>query len=51
MLAALESPSLRAAKLTVSDVADLSRYAIPLSANPLISLFGVSLATLLSSTL
>jgi len=52
MLAALESPSVRAAEAhCIGRWRVLSRYALPLSANPLISLFGVSLATLLSSTL
>jgi len=52
MLAALESPSVRAAEAHgIGRWRVLSRYALPLSANPLISLFGVSLATLLSSTL
>jgi peptide/nickel transport system permease protein len=52
MLAALESPSVRAAEAHgIGRWRILSRYALPLSANPLISLFGVSLATLLSSTL
>ena len=52
MVAALESPSVRAAEahgIRWSRI--FYRYALPLSANPLISLFGVSLATLLSSTL
>ena len=52
MLAALESPSVRAAEAHgIGRWRVLSLYALPLSANPLISLFGVSLATLLSSTL
>jgi peptide/nickel transport system permease protein len=52
MLSALESPSIRAAEAHgISRWRILYRYALPLSANPLISLFGVSLATLLSSTL
>ena len=52
MLAALESPSVRAAEAHgIGRWRIVYRYALPLSANPLISLFGVSLATLLSSTL
>ena len=52
MAAALESPSVRAAEAHgIGRRRILYRYAAPLSANPLISLFGISLATLLSSTL
>jgi peptide/nickel transport system permease protein len=52
MLSAFQSPSVRAADAHgISRWRILYRYALPLSANPLISLFGVSLATLLSSTL
>ncbi len=52
MSTALESPAVRAAQAHgIGEWRILFRYALPLSANPLISLFGVSLATLLSSTL
>jgi peptide/nickel transport system permease protein len=50
--AALESPAVLAAEAHgIGRWRIVYRYALPLSANPLISLFGVSLATLLSSTL
>ena len=52
MSAALESPSVAAAKahgIVASRI--VLRYAMPLAANPIITLFGISLATLLSSTL
>jgi|tagenome__1003787_1003787.scaffolds.fasta_scaffold20985977_5 peptide/nickel transport system permease protein len=52
MSSALDSPSVRAAEAHgIGPWRIVYRYAFPLSANPLISLFGVSLATLLSSTL
>lgn len=52
MLAALESSAVRAAEAHgIGRWRILYRYALPLAANPLITLFGVSLATLLSSTL
>jgi peptide/nickel transport system permease protein len=52
MVAALEAPSVRAARAHgIARQRILYRYALPLSASPLISLFGISLATLLSSTL
>jgi peptide/nickel transport system permease protein len=52
MSAALDSSSVKAAETHgIGPWQIVFRYALPLSANPLISLFGVSLATLLSSTL
>jgi peptide/nickel transport system permease protein len=52
MVAALDAPSVQSARAHgIKPLRILFRYALPLSANPLISLFGISLATLLSSTL
>ena len=52
MVVALESPSVAAAKAHgIASRRIIVRYALPLAANPLITLFGISLATLLSATL
>jgi peptide/nickel transport system permease protein len=52
MLDALESPFIRAARgHGISQRRLLFRYALPVAANPLISLFGLSLGTMLSASL
>ena len=52
MIEALESPFVRAARgHGVPRVRILFRYALPVAANPLISLAGLSVATLLSASL
>jgi len=52
MIEVLEAPFIRAARAHgISEARVLFRYALPVAANPLISLFGFSLATLLSASL
>ena len=52
MLEALKSPFIRAARgHGISQRRLLFRYALPVAANPLISLFGLSLGTMLSASL
>ncbi len=52
MIEAMQAPSVQAARgLGLRRSRILFGYALPLAANPLISLFGLSLATLLSSSL
>lgn len=52
MIEALEAPFLRAARAHgIPRLRLLLRYALPVAANPLISLFGFSVATLLSASL
>lgn len=51
MIEALESPFLRAARgHGISPVRLVFRYALPVASNPLISLFGFSVATMLSAS-
>jgi peptide/nickel transport system permease protein len=52
MIEVLEAPFIRAARAHgISELRVLLRYALPVAANPLISLFGFSVATLLSTSL
>jgi peptide/nickel transport system permease protein len=52
MIEVLEAPFIRAARAHgVPELRVLLRYALPVAANPLISLFGLSLATMLSASL
>jgi peptide/nickel transport system permease protein len=52
MIEALESPFMRAARgLGIPRVRLLFRYALPAASNPLISLFGFSVATMLSTSM
>lgn len=52
MIEALEAPFIRAARAHgITEGRVLMRYALPVAANPLISLFGFSLATMLSASL
>jgi peptide/nickel transport system permease protein len=48
----LQAPFIRAARAhVISEYRTLLRYALPVAANPLISLFGFSVATMLSASL
>ena len=52
MIEVLEAPFIRAARAHgISELRVLLRYALPVAANPLISLFGFSVATMLSASL
>jgi peptide/nickel transport system permease protein len=52
MIEALEAPFIRAARAHgIGELRVLLRYALPVAANPLISLFGFSVATMLSASL
>jgi peptide/nickel transport system permease protein len=52
MIEVLEAPFIRTARAHgISELRVLLRYALPVAANPLISLFGFSVATLLSTSL
>jgi peptide/nickel transport system permease protein len=52
MIEVLEAPFIRAARAHgISELRVLLRYALPAAANPLISLFGFSVATMLSASL
>jgi peptide/nickel transport system permease protein len=52
MIEVLEAPFIRAARAHgISEPRVLLRYALPVAANPLISLFGFSVATMLSASL
>jgi len=52
MIEVLQAPFIRAARAHgISEYRVLLRYALPVAANPLISLFGFSVATMLSASL
>jgi peptide/nickel transport system permease protein len=52
MIEVLQAPFIRAARAHgISEFRVLLRYALPVAANPLISLFGFSVATMLSASL
>ena len=52
MIEVLQAPFIRAARAHgISEYRTLLRYALPVAANPLISLFGFSVATMLSASL
>jgi peptide/nickel transport system permease protein len=52
MIEVLEAPFIRAARAHgIAERRVLLRYALPVAANPLISLFGFSVATMLSASL